>query len=77
MDWWREHLGLGHNAFARRLTISPTYWHLIRTGKRPLTLRVAERVLVERPDLRYLLGEDILARIKATASASPTSSPAA
>jgi len=51
---------LGHNAFARHLRISHPYWHQLRTGKRPITLTVARRVLQERPDPTPLLAADLV-----------------
>ena len=64
LEHWRTFLGLGHNAFARRLGISHSYWHLIRTGDRPITAQFTQRVLVERPDLHYLLSDHRLPRAK-------------
>src|SRR5687767_3522611 len=63
VEHWRTFLGLGHNAFARRLGISHAYWHQLRTGKRPITLPFAKRVMVERPDLRHVLTDDLLPRV--------------
>jgi hypothetical protein len=60
VDFWRQSLGLGHNAFARRLGISHTYWHHIRTGQRPVTLHFAQLILVDRPDLCDVLSEDLV-----------------
>ena len=64
VDWWRRYLGLSHAAFARRLGISPSYWQLLRTGKRPLTLRVVQRILADRRDLRYALSDDLASGVR-------------
>ena len=67
LEHWRTFLRLGHNAFARRLGISHSYWHQLRTGERAVSLHVAERVLAERPDLRHAFSEDLVARRTASA----------
>ncbi len=59
MDDWRKALAMGHEEFARYLGISKQYWWLLRTGRRGLTIGVAQRVLRERPELEHFLAAAI------------------
>lgn len=62
MDEWRRGLGWGHERFAAHIGISRAYWHQLRSGARPLSLPVAQRVLRERPEFERYLAAAVLER---------------
>jgi hypothetical protein len=62
MEEWRRALGWSHARFADYLTMSRQYWYLLRTGRRDVSVGVAQRVLRERPELEHYLGAAIRER---------------
>lgn len=54
-------LGLSDELFARRLTISQSMWHLVRTGKRRPGRAVLRGVLDQYPELASLHLRDVRA----------------
>lgn len=50
LDAWRQDAGLGHNAFARLLGISHSYWTLLRTGKRQPSRSLVTVTLAKAPE---------------------------
>lgn len=50
LEAWRVELGIGHNAFARRLGISGPYWHQIKTGQRRITPELMSLAIGRAPE---------------------------
>jgi hypothetical protein len=57
MEEWRRAMAWEHKEFAKRLGISEPYWRAMRAHKKELTIGVAQRVLVDRPELALILGD--------------------
>jgi hypothetical protein len=70
LDEWRRQLGMGHTAFAtQRLGITRQMWHDLRSGKKRVSLRLAGRVLRERPEWGYFLAAEATGRASTGAAA--------
>ena len=57
MDEWRRAMGWTHKEFAAHLGITLRYWHFMLRHEKELTISVAQRVLTERPELGFILGD--------------------
>ena len=66
MEAWRGHLGLGHDAFARRVHISPGYWSQLRAGQRRPSRALVE-ALLGRADFREWFARVFVVRSPAAA----------